>query len=315
MNIFNALSQGYGSITETNFTSFLCYLLTDRNECKNYVFIEFLRIIEKQLNELILKDLFKINSNNIRETSNSFNNYFQYSVEPEKTFADIRTDIFIRVYDKANSEKDLLYIIIEAKIAKSSVRELQLNEQVNKFKETDEYSKSAKIIPILLSPNDEYFKKCFNEINEKICWLNWSSSENSIVNLLRILIEYETYAKIEPIDFSTNFLIKSFIDFIEQSFSKSTNLNYSVAGISEKEKIEFELDGNKYILRRFQNNMIRIYDTNENIQNMEVKSILKKINTQYNLNVSLGKKNTRILGRDIIKNFKEKIFLPAANTR
>jgi len=300
MNIFNALSQGYGSISETNYTSFLSFLLSDTNECKNYFFIQFLKLTEDILKISIIKDILKIDQKSMREISNVFRNRYQFTVEPEKTFNGVRTDIFIRIYDRSEKEIDVIYFIIEAKISKKSIRDNQLDNQIMNFKKSEEYNSSAFLIPVLITPDDKYYSKCFSNQLENVCWIEWLHSFDSITASLRKLIDLEHAAQIEPFDFSVLFIIKSFIDFIETSFTKSFNLNYSVAGIPEKEKAVFLLDGSTYILRRFQNNMIRIYDDNDNLQESEVKPVLREIIKTYNFNISLENKTTHMLGRDVI---------------
>ena len=47
MNIFKSLSQGNGSISETNITSFLSYLLNSTNELDNSFILLFLELIDK----------------------------------------------------------------------------------------------------------------------------------------------------------------------------------------------------------------------------------------------------------------------------
>ena len=92
---------------------------------------------------------------------------------------------------------------------------------------------------------------------------------------------------------------------MENSFSKSLFLNYSVAGIPEKERVSVEIESKNYTIRRFKNNMIRIYDEEENEINVEVKNELRKINNKYNLGVNFTGKNTQIIGKDIISKLKE----------
>ena len=304
MNIFKALSQGYGSITETNFTSFLTYLLSEENECNNYLLIIFIQYIEKITKNSILKDLLKIDSDSLREISELFKNRYEYIVEPEKKLGNLRTDIFIKI-SKKDSEHSILNLMIEAKIEKNAIKENQLNSQISKFREVEDSDKEIKIIPILISPDDDLFLKCYNNSNKDLCWIKWSKSELSIVSIFRELLEFERIAKIEPFDFSLTFLIKSFIDYLEKSFNKSLLLNYSVAGIPEKESVIIIIDGRKITLRRFKNNMIRIYDENNYEMETEVKKELRNINEKYKLGIIFDGKNTQIIGRDVINKIKE----------
>ena len=195
--------------------------------------------------------------------------------------------------------------MIEAKIEKNAIKENQLNSQISKFREVEDSDKEIKIIPILISPDDDLFLKCYNNSNKDLCWIKWSKSELSIVSIFRELLEFERIAKIEPFDFSLTFLIKSFIDYLEKSFNKSLLLNYSVAGIPEKESVIIIIDGRKITLRRFKNNMIRIYDENNYEMETEVKKELRNINEKYKLGIIFDGKNTQIIGRDVINKIKE----------
>jgi hypothetical protein len=51
MNIFKALSGGNGTISETNVTSFMSYLLDSTNELKNSFFVLFARLIDSEIEE------------------------------------------------------------------------------------------------------------------------------------------------------------------------------------------------------------------------------------------------------------------------
>ena len=125
------------------------------------------------------------------------------------------------------------------------------------------------------------------------------------------MIKYEQNAEIEPIDPNTQFIFKSFIDYIstELSYKESGSKNFSFKGFDEVAKANIELDGTKYSLKRFSNHMIRLFDKNDNLLEIQVKPILRKINKKLELNIDLFHstgvaKNTQILGREIINKLK-----------
>ena len=72
MNIFKALSQGDGSINETNVTSFLSYIFNETNEFSSSFLLLFLEQIEKQLNDYDLQNIIKISGKNYRQRINDF---------------------------------------------------------------------------------------------------------------------------------------------------------------------------------------------------------------------------------------------------
>jgi hypothetical protein len=186
----------------------------------------------------------------------------------------------------------------------------QINSQVNDIMNSDEHNKDALIIPILISPDDEHFKKCYDGNIKDICWIMWSNSEKSLVANLTKFIENESHAKIEPLDFSTIFLIKSFIHFLDISFNKNNKQSFPVTGIQEKERVSFTLENKNYFLIQYMNNMIRITDENGELVNGAVKERLRKIINEKKLDIEFKKQNnnslktTQELGKEVIAKLK-----------
>lgn len=134
MNIFKALSEGSGKISETNITSFLSYLLDSTNELNNTFFVLFAKIIDSQLNEYKICDLLNINQRTVREQILHFSENYTVSSEPEYS---IKTpdgsqqipDILLRIISK-NTEEDVAYIIIENKIKKLQLKKNKLKSSI-----------------------------------------------------------------------------------------------------------------------------------------------------------------------------------------
>jgi len=75
------------------------------------------------------------------------------------------------------------------------------------------------------------------------------------------------------------------------------------------EQATFEINNTKYALKRFENNMIRIFTSNNEMLDTQVKPVLREIIDNYHLDISLKLKsgvlkNTQILGKDVIKALK-----------
>jgi hypothetical protein len=93
---------------------------------------------------------------------------------------------------------------------------------------------------------------------------------------------------------------------------KGKSINYSVAGSQVAEQAEYELNDKKYYLKRFDNKMIRIFNEDNEIVDEPVKPILRKIIKKYKLDVNLERKsgerkNTQILGRDVIRELNNRL--------
>jgi hypothetical protein len=148
-------------------------------------------------------------------------------------------------------------------------------------------------------------------LNPNTVWLKWTSqqkSENTIESALRSLLILEQHAEIQPINPNTGFILKSFIDYIVTEFSNSSTgeRNFNFNGSDEAEKATVKVEGKLYILRRYENKMIRLFDDNDNVLDIEVLPLLRKINDQHHLSIDrfhakgTNPKNTQVFGREII---------------
>lgn len=317
MNIFKALSEGNGRISETNITSFMNYLLDSANELNNSFFILFAHLIDTQIETGKICKLLKINQKSIREQILRFSENYTVSSEPEYAIKSTDgskqiPDILLRINSK-QTEEDIAFVIIENKINKSAIKKGQIEKQYDYFSMTEEYDEDKPVYSILISPDEKAFEKLYvPAINKNILtlwlkWLNHSDSEISIEAILRNLIKHEHNAEIEPIDPNTQFIIKSFVDYLATEFAQKENgkKNYSYRGFDVVGTAQASLGKDTYAIKRFSNNMIRLFDKSDDLLEIDVKPILREINTTYGFNIDLshstGKaKNTQILGREII---------------
>ena len=233
MNIFKALSQGDGSINETNVTSFLSYILNESNEFSSSLMILFLELIEREMNTKVT-GILNITGDNYRQKINNFTNMYKYSAEPEchlqgnNLSQDI--DVLVTISEKTN-DNICYYILIENKIKKSSLKAKQCLEQYLAFKSDEDFQKNVPVFSILISPDSENFKRMIEKVEEEnkySVWLKWESkNETSIVGLFRKLIKLENNSEISPIENNSQFIIKSFIDYISTELVvKEKNMNY-----------------------------------------------------------------------------------------
>lgn len=323
MNIFKALSEGNGRISETNVTSFISYLLDSSNELKNSFFVLFAHLIDSEITNNKVCDLLNINQKSIREQILFFSNKYTVSSEPEYQIQNANgtkqiPDIFLRISYKATGE-DKAFLIIENKINKSAIKNGQLEKQINYFKASDDYNQNKPIYSVLITPDEDNFKKLYVSAVEKgantvwLKWVNHNESNKSVEAILRELIKYEHNAEIEPIDPNTQFIIKSFVDYIATEFSEKENgkRNFSYNGFEVVGEATAWIENKKYLIKKFSNKMIRLFDENENQLNDKVRPLLRHINDAYDLGIdrchSTGtEKNTQVLGDEIITELNKK---------
>jgi hypothetical protein len=293
------------------------YLLDSSNELNNSFFVLFAHLIDSQLETGKICNLLDINQKSIREQILRFTENYTVSSEPEYAVKSPDgskqiPDILLRINSK-QTEEDIAFIIIENKISKTAIKKGQIENQYNYFSMSEEYDADKPVYSILISPDDKAFQKLYEPATHKniltlwLKWLNHTDNEISIEAVLRNLIKHEHNAEIEPIDPNTQFIIKSFVDYLATEFAQKENgkKNYSYKGFDVVGIAQTSLGKNKYTIKRFSNNMVRLFDENDELLEIDVRPILREINSKYGFDIDLyhstGKaKNTQIFGREII---------------
>lgn len=314
MNIFKALSQGDGSINETNITSFLSYILNETNEFSASFLLLFLEEIGRTIDGFNINDILNFTGNNYRQKTVNFKEKYTYSAIPEyrlKSNSETQyVDILLTISEKF-TEKDCCYILIENKIKKSALKKDQCSEQFRLFNQIEDFQENTPVFSILITPDIDSFESMMEDVkqvNPLSLRIKWESEkETSLIDLFKQLIKLENNSDVSPIDINTQYIIKSFIDYISTELSiKEKTYNFSFAGAQVVEESKFKLNGLEFLLKRFDNKMIRIFDINNEVTDQTVKPILREIISEYSLDVELERKpgirkNTQLLGRDVIK--------------
>ncbi|MES2776811.1 MAG: PD-(D/E)XK nuclease family protein [Bacteroidota bacterium] len=316
MNIFKSLTTGHGNISETNITSFLSFLLNSTNELDNSFLVLFLELIDQNLKDNRLADLLQLRQPGLRERISHFSKHFTVTATPEHAVISNEKqiiDVFLKIEDKKN-ELDIAYILIENKIKTTAKKNLQVSKQYELFIENDDYQKGLPIYSILLTSDFEIFSSMYINavaINPRCAWIRWTNRQdanNSVEATLRKLLVAEQHAEIQPINPNSQFIIKSFVDYIVTEYSNSGlgRKNFSLNGAEEIDAAKAVLGSANYTLKRYDNHMIRIFDSEDNLLEIEVRPILRKINEVYKLGIDYNhvtgtEKNTQVYGREIIK--------------
>ena len=168
---------------------------------------------------------------------------------------------------------------------------------------------------MLITPPDEIFRQVFDSVvsvNNNSIWLNWTDSSLgrlSVEKMLKKLISLENDLEISPINENSKYILKSFADHISSELSeKNKQYNFSIAGAAV-ESADFVKEDEQLTLKRFDNKMIRIFNNEGELLDIQVKPVLREIISKYKLNIDLfrepGKlKNTQTLGKDVIDQLK-----------
>ena len=235
MNIFKILANGHGTVSETNVSAFLGYLLDPNAD--HGIGYEFLNLfLEEVLSEKNTSD-----ETDFKPYQYDYQVFFEQKFKETNNNKSEAIDICIVCYETKNEGKSMSVMsdfisnnkeiksvfLIENKI-KGEPTKGQLSNQFLAFK--DQFSEikpdfnidnihSVYITPETIKFNNE-FDTNTNKIQNKthLHWNNNDDENNSIKKLLQEILIKEANYEIDPLNEYTKHTIKAFIQFINNDF-------------------------------------------------------------------------------------------------
>ncbi|MBT2289305.1 PD-(D/E)XK nuclease family protein [Paenibacillus albidus] len=319
MNIFKALSMGKGRLNEENMSAMLGYLLSPRQP--------------HGLGDLFLKR-FLSTLNNFGGCKGRFGSVLdtKYPLEAEVLLEEPYShlgkkwfvDLVIQIYTKAsplNDKNEIHRIIIENKIHPQSSNSIQLRSEflaVLEDLKSQQAQNTTDITMVFLTPDITIgpLQSEFNALldddleNHRKAWLKWTG-DSSIISIIRSVLKDESIGDIDPISDYMRHTLKAFIrhvlDSQEELKNPSTIKSNDPGEI--KEFVLARMDDVLYRIEQYDSSTIRVYNL-ETQENEVALPMLKRINIELQLGLdthfSRGQaKNTRHLGKEIIRSLKE----------
>lgn len=235
MNIFKILANGHGTVSETNVSAFLGYLLDPNAD--HGIGYEFLNLfLEEVLSEKNTSD-----ETDFKPYQYDYQVFFEQKFKETNNNKSEAIDICIVCYETKNEGKSMSVMsdfisnnkeiksvfLIENKI-KGEPTKGQLSNQFLAFK--DQFSEIKpdfnidNIHSVYITPETIKFNKEFdtntNKIQNKthLHWNNNDDENNSIKKLLQEILIKEANYEIDPLNEYTKHTIKAFIQFINNDF-------------------------------------------------------------------------------------------------
>jgi len=147
----------------------------------------------------------------------------------------------------------------------------------------------------------EYFKSLIKQ-TPHIARLKLSDFElnsNSLISIFKNYLKLESAGEIAPLHAEQLYQIKCFIDYIELEFIYKAP---EVSTLNVKEYVHcMILDGTCYMIKKYDDNSIRLFDGDDNLLSIKVKPKLIEMIDDLELAVELDNKTANELGRDVIK--------------
>lgn len=312
MNIFRALSEGNGRLSETNLSAFLAYLLnpSQTHGLGDRFLRSFLQAVADGCGQ---PDRF---ANVLRMPAIRADVGLEVKREHNGVTRTVDVDVTLIEELIGSEQRDAHQLIIENKIKASAADREQFRDEFDCARA--DVDATTSVTAVFLTPDlqnaalqQQYDALQIAAKNEDAkTWLHWNGGgdSQSVVDMLRELLHMEQEAKIEPINEYTRHTIKAFINFIEVLLKRSTRgaaFRTADMPVAEEKQVTLGQD-ERYRLVLFSNGAVKVFTEDDNC-NEEVAAlgILKKVNQALNLKVSLTystgrNKNTRQLGKEVI---------------
>ncbi|HEX7911969.1 MAG TPA: PD-(D/E)XK nuclease family protein [Paraburkholderia sp.] len=315
MNIFYALSEGRGRLTETNLSAFAAFLLAPN---KPHGFSgAFLRAF--------LTEVAKCCADPERFSAALSHPLLSVEVGLEKKYdkpVSRIVDIEIQlITGDGDSQQTVHHIIIENKVKAGAAQTQQLAEQFACISEANRDLPTPVTVVFLTPPGDAAALRAeFDALKLDVrhphrkAWLRWTGgpeSQRSVSELIRDLLRREAIAEIEPITDYTRHTLKAFVQFLQREIVAESVAKRRFASQDSMDVIEqrlVELDGKDYVIARYRgagtSGPVKVFDA-EADQEVDAHPMLRVANSQYALGIQLhgsgGRMiNTQLLGKYVL---------------
>ncbi len=270
MNIFNVLSQGKSNLHEPSVSAMLGYLLSPNGDhgIGDTFLRSFIQLIEEKSEH----------SENFTKNGFSNSQFINANIELEVQYKhlDKRNDIDIQIsfFDTKN-EKEIHKIIIENKIRETSGNTNQLVDYYNAVIADEDYKlEKPALTVIFLTPksNNKTLTAEFENLKKNIktehncVWLYWSDDEeqNSVIDLIKNILQKELTAEINPINEYMRHTLKGFVNFMtsrtsNNSLERKMRTGEDIGTIVDDVTIQLK-NGKEYRIIRRDSSQIQVYN-------------------------------------------------------
>ncbi|WP_454875211.1 PD-(D/E)XK nuclease family protein [Paraburkholderia xenovorans] len=315
MNIFYALSEGRGRLTETNLSAFAAFLLAPHQPhgLSNAFLRAFLTEVAACCGE--------------PERFSAALSHPLLSVEvglekgygkPVSRIVDIEIKL---VTGDGDAQQTVHHIVIENKVKAGAAQPQQLAEQFACISEVNRDSPTVITVVFLTPPGEAAALQAeFAALDiesrhpHRKAWLRWTGGpegQRPVSELIRDLLRREAIADIEPITDYTRHTLKAFVQFLQQrivdeSVAKRRFASPDLTDVIEQRLVE--LDGKDYVITRYRGAgataPVKVFDA-EADQEVDALPMLRVANAQYALGIKLygsgGQPiNTQLLGKFVL---------------
>jgi len=296
MNLFKSRHSGDVKSDNRMVSLYLTSLFNNNEIVGTYVLLELLKEIDSNSDKTIGGVLNLPNASRIR-----IPDFKKRFLVKASLFSANQHDNFINVniYQRNKTESLVLNLVLDNNL--SNQFDTSVYAKLLRKKSSVEIPSRTLLITKDNEGSFEYFKNLVNQ-TPQISRLKWSDFElksNSLISIFKNFLKLEAAGEIAPLQAEQLYQIKCFIDYIELEFIYKAS---EVATLNVKEYAHcMILDGTCYMIKKYDDNSIRLFDGDDNLLSIKVKPKLKEMIADLELPNELEGKTTNELGRDVIR--------------
>lgn len=290
MNIFQVLSQGKSRLHEPSMSAMLGYLLDSNKDhgLGDTLTRAFLKMLDSERFSAILAGPF-VNA--------------QVSLEEPYQLNGSRKDIDIQIIILDEHKREIHRVIVENKIKSGAANPKQLKDYYAALLAEEADIQNVSIVFLTPKVNSASLEAEFNNLvlnNENHCkyWIHWSSEEQCVASIIKVLLMQEIAGEINPINDYMRHTLKAFIRHskltTEPETQKSVRTGEDIGEIIDEAVIE--VSSGRYKVIKRDSSQIQVY--NEDTGDKEIaRRILGLFIDENGIDINHPVLNTRTIGK------------------
>lgn len=296
MNLFKSQHSGVVNADNQKVSLYLTALFNSNDIVGTYVLLEIIKVIDVEEGRT-LSNLLNL-SESIRVGIPDFNNRFLIKAELFEA-NELENFIDVSIYKKSSQEKVVLNLVLDNNLSNHFITDIY-TKLLRKKLSVDVPCKTV----LLTKDNEgsvEYFKNYSKKIPNtyRLKWSDFELNSNSLLTIFKKLLKLESEGEIAPIPSEELYQIKCFIDYVELEFVFKSHKE-DLKDVKEYARCMI-LDGTCYMIKKYDDNSIRLFDSDDNPLHIKVKPKLREIINDLELPVTLESKTTNQLGKEVIR--------------
>ena len=296
MNLFKSRHSGDVKSDNRTVSLYLTSLFNNNEIVGTYVLLELLKEIDSNSDKTIGGVLNLPNASRIR-----IPDFKKRFLVKASLFSANQLDNFINVniHQRNKTESLVLNLVLDNNL--SNHFDTSIYAKLLRKKSSVEFPSRILLITKDNEGSFEYFQNLVKQTPHisRLKWSDFELNSNSLITIFKSFLKLESDGEIAPIQAEQLYQTKCFIDYIELEFVFKAPTE-DLQNVKEYARCMI-LDGTCYMIKKYVDNSIQLFDGDDNLLSINIKSKLSEMIVDLELPVDLESKTTNELGREVIR--------------